>query len=116
MLPLDATTNGQQMSRRQLVLALDKFSNALMRNLQRFIQIEDISGVGTIWICCIICLGHLAVLCHLISRTEPTLRSSMDDMFNLTVEKLANLSHEVHIKEYSRFDVLTGVRISSVFP
>ena len=80
-----------------------------MGNLQRFIEIGDSSGVGTIWTCCITCLGHLVALCHLVSRTEPTLRGSMDDLCDLTLDKLANLSHGVHIEEYSHFDVLTGV-------
>ena len=80
-----------------------------MENLQRFIQIEDISGIETIWTCCVICLGNLAALCHLISQTVPTLRGSMDDLCDLTLEKLASLSHEVHIGEYSHFDILTGV-------
>ena len=35
----------------------------------------------------------------------------MDDLFDLTLEKLGNLSLEVHIEEYSHFDALTGVRI-----
>ena len=80
-----------------------------MENLQGFIQVGDSSGVGMIWTCCVTCLGYLAALCHFISQTEPTLRSSMDGLCDLTLDKLANLSHEVHIEEHSHFDVLTGV-------
>ena len=35
----------------------------------------------------------------------------MDDLCDLTIEKLGNVSHEAHIEEYTHFDVLTGVRI-----
>ena len=95
----------------QLALVLDKFSCSLMVNLQRVIEIEDNSGIETIWTCCVTCLGHLAALCHFISHAVPTLRGSMDDLCNLALDKLTSLSHEVRIEEYSYFDVLTAVRI-----
>lgn len=103
--------NGRQESRHQLVLALDRFSNSLMGNLQWFIKADDISGAETIWTCCITCLGHLAALCHLTGQTEPILRRPMDDLCDLTLAKLANLSHQVYIEEHSHLDVLTGVRV-----
>ena len=90
---------------------MEGFSNTLLGNLERFIDVGDSSGVGTIWTCCVTCLGHLAALCHLISQTEPTLRGSMDDLCDLTLDKLGNVSHEAHVEEYTHFDVLTGVRI-----
>ena len=37
-------------------------------------------------------------------------------MCDLALEKLADLSFEVHMDEYSHFDALTGVRISVVLP
>ena len=100
----------------QLALVLDRFSGTLMENLQRFIKIEDSSGVETIWTCCVTCLGHLAALCHFISHAVPTLRGSMDDLCNLALDKLASLSHEVRIEECSHFDVLTAVRILGLLP
>ena len=36
----------------------------------------------------------------------------MDDLYELTLDKLGNLSLQVHIEEYTSFDILTGVRIS----
>ena len=86
-----------------------------MENLQQFIAAEDSSGIGTIWTCCVTCLAHLAALCHRLSQAEPTLRDSMGGLCDLTLDKLGNLSHEVHIEEYSHFDVLTGVGISVIF-
>ena len=103
--------NGGRKSRHQLVRALEGFSNSLLGNLERFIDVGDSSGVGTIWTCCVTCLGHLAPLCHLISQREPTLRDSMGDLCDLTLDRLGNVSHEAHIEEYTHFDVLTGVRI-----
>ena len=95
----------------QLVFALNKFSNTLIEDLQRFIGLKDSDGVGTIWTCCVICLAHLAALSHLLSQMEPTLRGSMGGLCDLTLGKLGNLSYEVHIEEYSHFDILTGVRV-----
>ena len=82
-----------------------------MRNLRQFIEIADASGTETIWTCCVTCLGHLAALCHFISQTEPTLRSSMDSLCDFALDRLGNLSHEAHIEEFTYFDALTGVRI-----
>ena len=80
-----------------------------MGNLQRFIKVGDSSGAGVIWTCCITCLAHLAALCHLLSQMEPTSRVSMEDLCDLALDKLGNLSYEVHIEEHSLFDALTGV-------
>ena len=100
----------------QLALTLHIFSNTLMRNLQRFIEAGDSSGVETIWTCCVICLGHLTALSHLIGQKEPTLRGPMDSLYDLTLDKLGDLSHDVYVEVYSYFDVLTKVLISAVSP
>ena len=109
-------TSGRRESCHQLALALDRLSSVLLENLQRFTKFEGSSGVETIWTCCITCLAHLAALCHLIGWMEPALNRSMDDLFDSTLNKLGNLSLEMHIEEYSPFDVLTGVRISVSSP
>ena len=83
-------------------------------NLQRFIEVEDSSGVETIWTCCVTCLGHLTALSHLIGQREPTLRSSMDDLCDSTFGKLGDLSNEAHVEQYSYFDVLTEACILAV--
>ena len=102
-------TNGLRKPYRQLILTLDKFSNVLMGNLQRFTEVGDSSGVETIWTCCVTCLGHLAALSHLVGQREPTLRGSMNDLCDLTLAKLGDLSREVPVEVYSYFDVLTEV-------
>ena len=82
-----------------------------MENLQRFTAIGDIGGVATIWACCIMCLGHLAALSHLVSQTDPASSALMNELYDLTLGKLGHLFLEAHIEEYSNFDILTGVRI-----
>ena len=99
----------------QLALTLDKFSNALMENLQRFVELGDRSGVETIWTCCVVCLGHLVALSHVTSLREQSSRGSMKDLCDLTPAKLAGLSRGVHVEFYSYLGVLTGVRISVGF-
>ena len=108
---VDENTNGRWESYHQLVLALDGFYNALMGNMQRFIEVGDSSGVETIWACCVICLAHLAALSHLTGQTELTLRGSMNNLCDLTLNRLGTVSREIHVEVYSHFDVLTGVRI-----
>ena len=85
-----------------------------MMNMENFVSIGDTNGVETIWTCCILCLAHLAALCHFMSRTDTTSSVSMNDLYDLTLDKLGSLSLEVRIEAYSHFDVLTGVRASTI--
>ena len=93
---------------------MEEFCNTLMRNLQRFIEVEDNSGAETIWTCCITCLAHLSALSHFVSQAELTLTSSMDDLCDMTLDKLGDLAREVRVEDYSYFDVLTVVRVSAM--
>ena len=86
-----------------------------MENLQQFITIGDSDGVGIIWACCIMSLAHLSALCHSISRTDLVSSTRMNRLYDLTLEKLGNLSSEVHIEDHSHLDVLTGVRSLQLF-
>jgi len=83
----------------------------MIGNLQRFTEVGDCDGAETIWTCCVTCLGHLAALSHIISHMEPTLRSRMDSLCDLTLAKLGDLSREVRVEVHSYFDILTEVRI-----
>jgi len=87
-----------------------------MGNLQRFIEVEDSDGVETIWACCVTCLAHLIALSHLISQKEPALRISMNDLSDLALARLVDLSREVRVEVYTYFDVLTEVRLLVVPP
>ncbi|KAF9779635.1 hypothetical protein BJ322DRAFT_371116 [Thelephora terrestris] len=86
-----------------------------MENLRQFNRIRDASGVWMVWTCCIICLSHLAALCHFMDQTVPAWNTFMRNLYDLTLGKLCDLSLEVPIEVYSYFDVLTGVRISHRF-
>ena len=61
------------------------------------------------------CLAHLAALSHLMSQADPASSATMNGLYALTLDKLGNLSLEVHIEEYSNLDLLTGVSIF-IFP
>jgi len=102
-------TSDRQRSSLHLVHALDTFSSDLMGNLERFISIGDTGGVGMIRTCCIMCLAHLAALCHFMSQADSALSTSMNGLYDLTMDNLCNLSLEPHIEECSNFDVLTGM-------
>ena len=116
MLPLVAEdANGRQESLHQLALTLERFSNTLIWNMQRFTEVGDRGGVETVWTCCVTCLGHLAALSHLLSQVVPSLRSSMNSLCDLTLAKLGDLSHEAPVEVYSLLDVLTQVRIPVSF-
>ena len=106
---VDENTNGRWESYHQLVLALDEFSNALMENMQRFIEMGD-SDVETIWTCCVVCLAHLAALSHLTGLAELTLGGSMNNLCDLTLNRLGTLCHGIRVEVFSHFEVLTRVR------
>jgi len=94
---------------------MDRVCDGLIGNVQRSVEVGSSSSVEAIWTCCITCLAHLVALSHLLSQGVPNLRSSMDDLCNLTLAKLGDLSREVHIELCSYLDVLTEVDIFAVF-
>ena len=98
----------------QLVRVLGEFCNDLIGHLGRFVMLKDNSGVEIIWTCCVTCLAHLAALCHLVDRTDPASSGFMGSLCDRTLEKLGNVSLEVHIEQHTHFDVLTGVRILAI--
>ena len=57
------------------------------------------------------CLAHLAALYHFMSQTDPAWSAPVNGLYDLTLDKVGNLSLEIRIDEYSHFDVLTGVRM-----
>ncbi|KAF9779639.1 hypothetical protein BJ322DRAFT_1088430 [Thelephora terrestris] len=97
-----------------MVHALEAFSDDLLRNLQRFMSLGDTDGIETIWTCCIICLAHLAALCHFLSQTDTSSSTPMNYLYDLTVDKLCNLSLEVHIEKHPHVELLTGISWNTV--
>lgn len=95
----------------QLIQLLDEHAGVLQRNLRQFLKIGDDAGGGLIASVCIPCLASLAALCHFAARAEPgtTTRGSMDKLCDSTLSKLATLTRDTHIEEYSYFDLLLEV-------
>lgn len=103
-------------SRDQLVVLLDGYSEALLRNLREFIGIEDDSGAEMIWGSCITCLAYLTALCELVGRTEPTDSIAMNTLCDRNLEKLGHLTEDIRSEEYTHLDLLIGVRTRKSSP
>ena len=95
----------------RLIPLLDEYSNTLLRNLQRFIEIGDNTGAEIIWSSCITCLTHLTALCELVGRMDPTAGSKMNRICDCSLEKLGHLTEDMRSEEYTHLDLLLGVRI-----
>ncbi|KAF9651175.1 hypothetical protein BDM02DRAFT_3259184 [Thelephora ganbajun] len=92
----------------QLIQLLDEYSDVLLRNLRQFLKIGDDAGGSLIASACISCLAHLAALYHFAARTEPAATASdpMDKLCDRTLLKLATLTQDARIKEYTYYDLL----------
>ena len=88
---------------------LDNHSQTLLFNLQRFQELGDKNGAGTIRSSCVSCFAHLAVLCEVLGRVEPT-RTQLDTLCDLSLERLCELTRDTHMEEYTHLDLLLGVR------
>jgi hypothetical protein len=93
-----------------LVSRLDEYSDALLRNIRRFLEIGDSHGAEIIQNSCVGCLAHLAVLCDLTSRLEPNFKPQMDAVCDSSLERLGHLTQEMSFDAYTYFDLLLGVR------
>jgi len=91
------------------VSLLDSYSQTLLLNLQRFQELGDKSGAGTIRSSCVNCLAHLAVLCEALGQVEPT-RTQLDTLCDSSLERLFELTRDTHVEEYTHLDLLLGVR------
>jgi len=83
----------------------------LLRNLHQFLKIGDGVGGGLIARACICCLASLAALCHLTARVESATisRGLLDRLCDSALSKLATLTQDTHIEEYSNYDLLIEV-------
>lgn len=94
----------------ELANRLDEYSNALLQNIRRFIEIGDNHGAEIIQSSCVGCLAHLAVLCDLSSRLEPNSKPKMDATCDSALVRLGSLTQEMDFDEYSYLDLLLRVR------
>ena len=90
--------------------SLDEYSNALLRNMRTFLRIGDTQGAEIIQSSCVCCLAHLAVLCDLISRSDPNSRPQMDVVCDSSLERLGRVTQEMRFEEYTYLDLLLRVR------
>jgi len=93
----------------ELVTRLDEYSDTLLRNIQRFLEIGDSLGAEMIQSSCVGCLAHLAVLCDLISRLDPDSKPRMDTICDSSLERLGHLTQEMNFDDYTHLDLLLGV-------
>ena len=94
----------------ELVTRLDEYSDALLWNIRNFQQIGDNQGAAIIQSSCVGCLAHLALLCDLISRSEPNFDSEMDAICDSSLKRLGRLTQEMSFEGYTYLDLLLRVR------
>jgi hypothetical protein len=105
----DAEPGGWHQMRDQLITRLDEYSDTLLRNLRRFLDVGDIRGAEVIQRSCVTCLAHLAVLCDHTGRLEPNSKPQMDAVCDFSLERLGHLTRDMRIDGYTYFDTLLGV-------
>ena len=93
----------------ELVTRLVEYSGTLLRNIRTFQQIGDNRGAGIIQSSCVGYLAHLAVLCDLISRSEPNFDPEMDAFCDSALERLGRLTMEIDFESYTWLDLLLRV-------
>lgn len=91
---------------------LDNYSRTLLSNLRRFQDLGDKSGAGVIRSSCVDCFAHLAVLYEALSEAGYTPQAELDNLCDSTLERLGELGQGMCMEEYTRLDLLLGVRTS----
>ena len=93
----------------ELVTRLDEYSNALIGNAQKFLEIGDTRGAEIIQSSCVGCLTYLAMLCDLISQLNPNCKPQMDAICDSALERLGCVTKGMNFDEYSYLDLLLRV-------
>ena len=88
----------------QLASVIDKFSQTLLSNLQRFRELGDKSGAAMIKSSCVNCLAHLGALYE-------ALGAESESFCDSTLERLSELAEDMGMEEYTRLDLLLGPRV-----
>ena len=96
----------------QLVALLDDYSRALLFNLQRFHGLGDKSGSGMIRSSCVNCFAHLAVFCEALGQIKHTPQVELNALCDSALERLGELTQDMRMEEYTRLDLLLGVRVT----
>ena len=93
----------------QLLVLLDHHSRTLLFNLRKFQELGDKGGAGVIRSSCVNCFAHLAALCVALDEVEPT-QTELYTLCDSTLERLGELVQDMCMEEYTRLDLLLGVR------
>jgi hypothetical protein len=96
--------------------SLEECSQMLLDNIKTFRQHGDNNGADEVSSSCIGCLAHLAVLCEITGRTDPSAKTGMDGLCDSALRRLGMLTSELRFDEYSSLDLLLGVRLSFLHP
>jgi len=96
-----------------LVAQLDSYARNLLLNLRRFRELGDNGGAGIIRSCCVNGLAHLAVLCGTLRRMGPVPGTELDTLCDSALERLSGVTRDMRTEEYTRLDLLLGVRAIS---
>jgi hypothetical protein len=96
----------------RVLATLDLFSLRMLSNIKRFRKLGDKTGAEVITSICIACLAHLAILYEVACRVDPVAESKLYDLCDSALRRLGTLTSEVHFDEYTRLDLLLGVRPS----
>lgn len=96
----------------RIVAPLGFFAQKLLGNVKRFREHGGTSAADVISSSCIACLAHLAILYEVISRTDPV-AGEMYTFCDSALRRLGMLTSELCLEEYTHFDLLLGVRLSS---
>ena len=94
----------------QVLPSLDLFSLSMLSNIKRFRNLGDKTGAEVITSICITCLAHLAILYEVVCRVDPMSGSKLYDLCDSALRRLGALTSEVHFDDYTRLDLLLGVR------
>ena len=89
---------------------LDDYSQTLLSNLQRFRDLGGEGGAEVIKDNCVNCLAHLAALCDVLDEIEAAPRTEPGALCDLTMGRLGELAEHTSMGEYTRLDLLLGVR------
>ena len=89
---------------------LSNYSRTLLFNLRRFQELGDKGGAGVIRSSCVNCLAHLAMLCEALSKIGPAPQTELDSLCDSVLERLGELARDARVEEYTRLDLLLGVR------
>ena len=93
-----------------MVSNLRQYSETLLWNIQRFVEIGDSHGAEIIQNSCVGCLSHLAVLCGLMGQLEPNSKPRLDTVCDWSLEQLGDLTRGMSFEEYTYLDLLLRVR------